>query len=248
LERLTLPQQRAIETRGLILDAARTVFAAEGFATATVDDVATAASVSKGAVYHHFRSKEDLFFALIGRRDAPALSELATAAQSAATFEEILDLIVAGWLNHYTSDRLFTALSLEFRLQATRDERFQRRLGELLTGLRSMLAGLIRAAQEDDVVSRDLDAQALAPILFGLLDGISLQWCVDPTSLRPQDMTRDLAAAMNRIIGAQSTSATELSAIKAFLVECAKEVEDGAIEAGNVRNESNDYETRGAAS
>ena len=43
-----------------ILDAATTVFSARGFHTATVDDVASTADVSKGSLYHHFDSKESL--------------------------------------------------------------------------------------------------------------------------------------------------------------------------------------------
>lgn len=42
-----------------------TLFAAHGFAGASLDDVAKAARMTRGAVYHHFDSKKDLFEAVL---------------------------------------------------------------------------------------------------------------------------------------------------------------------------------------
>ncbi len=52
------PQIR--DTKQRILDAALTVFGEKGFRRATVDDVAAAAGVTKGAVYYYFHDKDDL--------------------------------------------------------------------------------------------------------------------------------------------------------------------------------------------
>jgi AcrR family transcriptional regulator len=53
--------ERRAATQGMILDAARRLFADRGFEAASIDDIAEAAGVAKGAVYHHFESKEALF-------------------------------------------------------------------------------------------------------------------------------------------------------------------------------------------
>jgi len=54
----------AEETRHRILDAAERVFYARGVSTATLEDVAREASVTRGAIYWHFANKTDLFLAL----------------------------------------------------------------------------------------------------------------------------------------------------------------------------------------
>jgi AcrR family transcriptional regulator len=60
-------ERRLEHTRALLLDAAEEVFAAKGFMAASVDDIAHAAGYTKGAIYKHFATKEDLFLAVSDR-------------------------------------------------------------------------------------------------------------------------------------------------------------------------------------
>src|SRR6187551_544331 len=60
-------ERRLEHTRSLLLDAAEGVFAEKGFTTATLDDIAHAAGYTKGAIYKHFATKEDLFLAVSDR-------------------------------------------------------------------------------------------------------------------------------------------------------------------------------------
>ena len=58
-------QQRAVNTRRKILDAAIDRFAASGFAGTTVEDIAVAAGVNKQRIYAYFNSKQGLFEAAL---------------------------------------------------------------------------------------------------------------------------------------------------------------------------------------
>lgn len=60
-------ERRLEHTRSLLLDAAEDVFAEKGFAPATLDDIAQTAGYTKGAIYKHFATKEDLFLAVSDR-------------------------------------------------------------------------------------------------------------------------------------------------------------------------------------
>ncbi len=66
------------EVRDRILDAAAKVFAAEGFAGATIDAVGQAAGFTKGAVYSNFESKDELFLALLDREFELRGAQIAT--------------------------------------------------------------------------------------------------------------------------------------------------------------------------
>src|SRR5436305_3029120 len=67
IEPLT-PERRRAMTREHLLEAAAIVFARNGYHGASLDEVAAAAGFTKGAVYSNFKSKEDLFLALIDHR------------------------------------------------------------------------------------------------------------------------------------------------------------------------------------
>lgn len=54
-------RERAAATRSILLDAARRLFAERGYHATSVTEIVTRARVTRGALYHHFTDKEDLF-------------------------------------------------------------------------------------------------------------------------------------------------------------------------------------------
>jgi AcrR family transcriptional regulator len=62
-------RQRTEATTGHLLDAARRLFAADGYTATSLEDVVAAAGVTKGALYHHFSSKRDLFRAVFEQEE-----------------------------------------------------------------------------------------------------------------------------------------------------------------------------------
>lgn len=61
-------QARTQDTQAKILDAAEAVFAEQGFEKTQLEQVATRAGFTRGAIYAHYSSKEDLFLALVEQR------------------------------------------------------------------------------------------------------------------------------------------------------------------------------------
>ena len=90
-------ERRAGTVRG-IEDAARKLFAVRGFTETTIDDIAARAGVAKGAVYHHFSSKEEIFTRVLESIQAE-LSAAQIPAPSAKP-RDPLDMISAGVLRY----------------------------------------------------------------------------------------------------------------------------------------------------
>src|SRR3954470_23366273 len=60
-------RERSDATTGELIAAARELFARQGYAATSLDEIAAAANVTKGAVYHHFAGKRDIFRAVYER-------------------------------------------------------------------------------------------------------------------------------------------------------------------------------------
>jgi AcrR family transcriptional regulator len=61
--------ERSAETAAELIASARQLFVRQGYSATTTDQVAAAAGVTKGAVYHHFADKKDLFAAVFEREE-----------------------------------------------------------------------------------------------------------------------------------------------------------------------------------
>src|SRR5207302_11360194 len=72
----TPQRERRARTRSDVLRAAARVFAERGYHGATLDGVVAEAGLSKGALYHYFPSKQDLFLALLEERLGAGISDV----------------------------------------------------------------------------------------------------------------------------------------------------------------------------
>ena len=97
---MTSQAQRRTATIAGIISAASELFAARGFAATSIDDIASRAGVAKGAVYHHFHSKEQIFQRVFEQMTGALAAEVAA---TAAAGKSILDRFERGTLRYLTS-------------------------------------------------------------------------------------------------------------------------------------------------
>ncbi len=76
-------KDEAQETRNGILDAAEHVFSERGVSRTSLEDIAQAASVTRGAIYWHFKDKSDLFAAMVNRVTLPLEAMVARSSDEA---------------------------------------------------------------------------------------------------------------------------------------------------------------------
>ena len=81
----------ALVTRNTLLDAAEHLFQAHGVSRTSLNDIATAAGTTRGAIYWHFKDKADLFNAMMERVTMPLEATLASAAENASSTREPLE-------------------------------------------------------------------------------------------------------------------------------------------------------------
>jgi AcrR family transcriptional regulator len=92
--------ERRAATTEAILKAGRRLFGERGFAATTIDDIAEAARVAKGAVYHHFATKEAVFEAVFNQVSLDLVQEVDRAAR---TEKDVLAAMVAGTQHYFAA-------------------------------------------------------------------------------------------------------------------------------------------------
>jgi len=94
---------RTASTRAALIGAARQLFAEHGYGEVGTEQIASAAGVSRGALYHQFADKADLFAAVLEEVEVDVTTRLIEVVDAAATRGgQPLDLLIAGadaWLD-----------------------------------------------------------------------------------------------------------------------------------------------------
>jgi AcrR family transcriptional regulator len=185
-----------VDTRDRILESAARVFARKSFQGASLDEVAADAGLTKGAVYWHFKSKNDLFFALLDSRFQREHDEhLPEAmAQEAAHQDpkEGLKALLGNVVARIKQDPDWPRLFLEIMGQ-TREPEISGRLATAYQASYRMSAELIERQHAARGQTPPASPALLATIWGALMDGLIIAWLVNPDQI-------DLEALMPQIV------------------------------------------------
>lgn len=195
-------QIRTQETQARLLDAAETVFVRDGYENAQLDEIAATAGRSKGAVYNHFKSKEDLFLVLYEHRTRAYVERLFLSLQKCKSRQESFAAFRAFYVG-LVGDRIWPILTLEFKLFALRrpesKERF-RKAFEMAkaTNYDSTHEQLFGQITPDKKSDNEMSALALGPVLSGLI----LESHFEPEKLSEEALQRILGRIFDALFPA----------------------------------------------
>jgi TetR/AcrR family acrAB operon transcriptional repressor len=177
-------REEALETRNSILDAAERVFGRRGVSRTSLDDVARAAGVTRGAIYWHFKDKADLFGAMLGRVTLP-MEEMVERARERGLADPLAQLRACSVavLRKVTGDararRVFDVVAHKCEYV---DEMaaVRRRLSGMRAGCLKQLEGAFRNAIRRGLLPASVEPRRAAVGLHALVDGLITNWLIDP--------------------------------------------------------------------
>jgi TetR/AcrR family acrAB operon transcriptional repressor len=170
----------AEETRTSIIVAAERVFYEKGVANSTLDEIATAAGVTRGAIYWHFESKSALFLELYNAVQLPRVNMSDAAGAGCEDTDPIraVETIALEWLSMLAKDiqrqRLLTIL-----LRTNYEDEFQSVLTELEMldeEHTSNMERILSKAAAKGELSRDWTPSTCSHAIKWLMKGICWEW------------------------------------------------------------------------
>jgi TetR/AcrR family transcriptional regulator, acrAB operon repressor len=192
------------QTPERLLDAARKVFAKQGYDGASLDDVAAAAGMTKGAVYHHFESKADLFWALAKRRLSNQMEVAGSSDGSPQQWDETrLQTVLSQVLLQSADDQDWARLHYEI-LSRTRDPDAKKHFVQQESFLLGRLTQTVKEAQEQGQARTDVAPEAVALLIAAVTERLMQYEMLQVGDPKISDLLPDIAKVI--ISGADSVS------------------------------------------
>jgi AcrR family transcriptional regulator len=204
---MTREQSRA-HTRERLLGAARSVFARSGFHGASVEEIASVAGFSTGALYSNFDGKEDLFLALMEREIDEHAREIAEAVRERASVAERAAGGARQWMTMIEREPEPLLLFMEFWAYGVRDAEIRPKVAAQFAHMREVLTTLVADGVREFDLELDIPAEQLAIVIDALADGIARQKLADPEAVPDELMGRVLSvlfAGATRPAGGRGT-------------------------------------------
>ena len=173
MQTLSRQQLRTQETQKKLLDAAEEVFVRDGYEAAQLDEIAARAHRSKGAVYTHFKSKEDLFLTLFEHRTRSIIDRFRTKLPECKNRKQSMEAFREFYVG-LVSDRTWPILTLEFKLFAIRHPESKERLRKAFEMAKppqddATWAQMFARLTLEQKRENELSLAALGPIVSGLM-------------------------------------------------------------------------------
>ena len=163
------------ERRQQIISAAEVCFARMGIHGATLEDIRTEAGLSRGAVYHYFKSKEDI---VEGLRERSRKIDMAAFEQNVTGGDPLEELLAmfryALQLNIGPRRHIDSRVATFLWAEALINERLHASQMRLLEANRPLVLRLVKRAQEEGQINPDLPAEAVMDSLFSMAIGLTI--------------------------------------------------------------------------
>ncbi|HDS1733106.1 MULTISPECIES: TetR/AcrR family transcriptional regulator [Pseudomonas] len=168
--------------RAALLDAATAVFAKDGYAAASMRDVAEIAGITTVGLLHHFPNKVSLLRALIDRRDQRVTAQFAEL-ERLPTLDNFLAFVRMS-MNFSVQSLLECQASMMIGVESLSDKHpawpwYQEKFALTHAHAQAHLASLL----EQGEIHADVDVQLLATEIFAVMDGLQIQWLRAPEQI-----------------------------------------------------------------
>lgn len=181
-KRLTRLEQQA-RTRSHLMKAASKLFSCKGMKGASIDDVAQEAGYTKGAFYANFRSKEELFLAMLDERFGERLAQIDEAFASDESPPEQARHAAADFARSIRADPSHDRLFLEFASYALQEPGFRDELVTRFATLRARMAEIYERRMEAYGIEPPVPVDRIVRMVIAMADGWALWGLLEPEAV-----------------------------------------------------------------
>ena len=161
--------------RHQIVHTARKIVATQGMASFTIQELAKDVGVSEGAIYHHFRSKDDILLELVHEIERTLLDAITdTERPKGSTLDHLKHL----FHRHFSSLERRSGISFVVIAEALRfgDPPVKQAVRPMVESYLAAIAVIVRSGIDRGEIDKDVDASATALMFFGMVQASVTLW------------------------------------------------------------------------
>jgi TetR/AcrR family transcriptional regulator, fatty acid metabolism regulator protein len=187
----SLKEKQREERTTLILQAAYDVLVEKGYYEASMDEIAARVGISKGTLYLHFKSKEDLIFMLIEQETGKFLSQMDQIINDEISIHDRLEHILLETYKSIQSGRQFLLALRSIGLNAGLIRDRLESQGSV-TGLTERLARLFEEGKSSGEFDVTVPTVIMVSIFLGLMEIYSNEQAGQISQLSPEDFSKSV--------------------------------------------------------
>ena len=165
-------------SREIIVDRAAQLFSRKGFYGTSMEDIAEAVGLTKGAIYSHFGSKEDICYAVLEKAGRMIQGKVSPYVRSQSNACDQLLAMIQGYRS-YAEDRVFEGGCIILNLAVEMDdinEGLRNDLAARIMGWRRWIMRIVEEGKGRKEVRDDVDSDQLATLIISSLQGAMIQF------------------------------------------------------------------------
>jgi AcrR family transcriptional regulator len=180
--------------RQKVMDSALLCFAEKGFVSSTMDDIVERSGTSKGMVYNYFKSKEELYAALMEERSSKMFLNLREKFQQVTTATDKLKELFANYLEGIKNEGYQDYLKVHFEwlIFASRNENYKK---QMVDRYEKEVCAFVEEIIDEGIAKGefhpDLDSASMASIFWAQVDGLSLAYALSGNQHRYRNSLAD---------------------------------------------------------
>ena len=178
------------ERKSQIMEAAMKVFTRKGYANARVDDIVDSSGLSKGAIYHHYDGKKDIFLALIEHWETQTFPNFYSRNSKERSASNTLRDFANEIIGAFKSRSYVFHAEVEFWSLSNQDDEVRRRSQELYEKIINLFELVInKGIREKEFIQ--IDSRVAAIYILSVFQGINWFCIFNDKKLKAEDYIRE---------------------------------------------------------
>ena len=173
-----------------ILSAAFEVFVKKGYSKTTMDDIVVASKLSKGALYHYYGSKKELFISLIDHWETYTFKDFYNKKSHNKKASDILRFFAKNVINTVTDKKQAYIAEIEFKSMSIQDSEIRERSNLLYNKLLDLFEKVVAKGIKDKEF-KNLNVRKTAMSILAIFQGIGWFVISDEKRVTPEEYIND---------------------------------------------------------